>query len=104
MEFDPNRPHPSAIESRATSPATETRHIDDRSILEDPQQDVLSRLDRERQAFHIITEAAVSHADLTDICQKILTDLLGVLDFDFATLRLFDPATRLLNPVAIVGQ
>ena len=29
---------------------------------------------------------------------------MGVLDFDFATLRLYDPATRLLNPIAIVDR
>jgi signal transduction histidine kinase/ActR/RegA family two-component response regulator len=65
---------------------------------------VLTRQQRERQAFHIITEAAVSQAELPAICQKILTDLLSVLDFDFATLRLYDPATRLLNLTAIAGQ
>jgi len=72
--------------------------------VEAPTPDVLTRLERERQAFHIITEAAVSQAELPAICQKILTDLLGVLNFDFATLRLYDPDTRLLNPVALAGQ
>ena len=64
----------------------------------------LTRLKRERQAFRIITEAALAQADLPHVCQKILNDLLGVLGFDFATLRLYDPSLRLLNPVAIAGQ
>ena len=64
----------------------------------------LTRLERERQAFHIITEAAVSHLELPEICHNILNNLLDVLDFDFATLRLYDSSTRLLNPIAIAGQ
>ena len=65
---------------------------------------VMARLQRERQAFRILTEAAISQADLPGICRKLLADLMGVLDFDFATLRLYDPATRLLNPIAIVDR
>ena len=64
----------------------------------------LTRLQRERQAFHILTEAAISQADLPKICRKLLSDLLEVLGFDFASLRLYDPATRLLTPIAIVDR
>ena len=63
----------------------------------------LKRLERERQAFHIITEAALSDVLLPEISRNILSDLLDVLDFDSATLRLYDPTSRLLNLIAIVG-
>jgi signal transduction histidine kinase/ActR/RegA family two-component response regulator len=104
MTSKKNRPEPGAGETSRTPqdlPAwscDEARYADDSTVI------VLTRQQRERQAFHIITEAAVSNAELPAICQKILTDLLSVLDFDFATLRLYDPATRLLNLTAIAGQ
>jgi len=65
---------------------------------------VLTRLQRECQAFHILTEAAVSQAGLKEISHKLLADLLMVLEFDFATLRLYDPETRLLTPIAVAGR
>ena len=63
-----------------------------------------TRLERERQAFHVITEAAVSEAALPEIARKILGDLLQVLDFDSALLRLYDPATRVLHLTAHAGR
>ena len=63
-----------------------------------------TRLAREREAFHVITEAAVSDATLPEIARKILSDLLGVLDFDSATLRLYDPAARMLHLTAFAGR
>lgn len=63
-----------------------------------------ARLERERQAFHIITEAALSNSELTDILKKILEDLLDLLRFDFASLRLYDSHARLLHPTAIAGR
>ncbi len=75
-----------------------------RSDTADCPDIVMARLQRERQAFHILTEAAISQNDLPKICHKLLSDLLEVLGFDFATLRLYDPATRLLNPIAIVDR
>ena len=65
---------------------------------------VLTRLQRERQAFHILTEAAISQDDLPAICHKVLADLLDVLGFDCATLWLYDPVTRLLNPIAVLDH
>ena len=98
MKSDQHRSRPAALKSQGPLAPAATGTTDDTTPV------VLTRLEREREAFHIITEAAVSRAELPEICQKILTDLLGVLDFDFATLRLYDPATRLLHPVAIAGQ
>jgi len=69
-----------------------------------PSARIMTRLQRERQAFHILTEAAVWQDDLADTCHKILSDLLEVFEFDFATLRLFDSTTRQLNPTAVVGR
>jgi len=104
MKYDKTRPRPATIETRGTLVPAKAGQTVDTTHSGDPASVVLTRLEREREAFHIITQAAVSHADLPKICQAILTDLLGVLGFDFATLRLFDPATRLLNLVAIAGQ
>ena len=104
MKPNKHRPGPATIETSGSPESAATRTTDDMPYAGDPAPGVSTRLERERQAFHIITEAAVSSAELPEICQKILTDLLDVLDFDFATLRLYDPTTRLLNLVAIAGQ
>jgi signal transduction histidine kinase/CheY-like chemotaxis protein len=104
MKSEKTTPRPAATETPASHASDAVQTTDDVASAGDSTPVELTRLERERQAFHIITEAAVSHAELPEICQTILSDLLDVLDFDFATLRLYDPATRLLNLVAIAGQ
>jgi signal transduction histidine kinase/ActR/RegA family two-component response regulator len=104
MTSKKKRPDPGAGETSPEHPPLPAWSCDEARFAEDSTDVVLTRQQRERQAFHIITEAAVSQAELPAICQKILTDLLSVLDFDFATLRLYDPKTRLLNLTAIAGQ
>lgn len=104
MKSDKNYPRPAAIATPGPHASVTAQTTDDVAYAGDSTPVELTRLERERQAFHIITEAAVSHAELPEICQTILKDLLGVLDFDFATLRLYDADTRLLNLVAIAGQ
>jgi signal transduction histidine kinase/ActR/RegA family two-component response regulator len=98
-----NRPRPLTYGKRTAPAPLPTGGFQASPDAEDATTIALARLQRERQAFHVLTEAAVSRDDLPDICRKILADLLAVLDFDFATLRLYDPATRLLHPTAIVG-
>jgi GAF domain-containing protein len=104
MTSKKKRPDPGAGETSPEHQPLPAWSCDEAWSVDASPAIVLTRQQRERQAFHIITEAAVSQAELPAICQKILTDLLSVLDFDFATLRLYDPKTRLLNLTAIAGQ
>ena len=104
MTAQKKRPDPGAGETSPEHQPLPAWSCDEACYAEDSSDVVLTRQQRERQDFHIITVAAVSRAELPAICQKILTDRLSELDFDFATLRLYDPATRLLNLTAIAGQ
>lgn len=104
MTHNQQGPGTKAPEKHDENPTAGESTSAQQSPTEDPEAGVLTRLERERQAFHIITEAAVSDAELPDICKKILSDLLDVLDFDSATLRLYHPASRLLNLTAIAGR
>ncbi|MHA1221036.1 MAG: PAS domain S-box protein, partial [Candidatus Heimdallarchaeota archaeon] len=59
-------------------------------------------LERERKAFHLIAESTIYATNLADLCQRIAEGLAKILDFDSATIRLYDPDTRLLTPVAFI--
>ncbi|MCK4409637.1 MAG: PAS domain S-box protein [Candidatus Eisenbacteria sp.] len=59
--------------------------------------------ERERRTFRVIAEAAVRSTDIADLCSRVLTGLVEVLEFDAGTLRLHDGRRGVLEPVAIVG-
>jgi PAS domain S-box-containing protein len=67
--------------------------------------DEISRdtLARERKAYGIITEAALSTENISRVCQRMLEGLLDVLGFDLGTIRLFDRVEDTLNLVASVN-
>ncbi len=104
MKSDPKYPRAGAADSPVSTSLDPASPPADRPHREDAPVAAFARLERERQAFHIITEAALSNSELTDILKKVLEDLLDLLRFDFASLRLYDPRTRLLHPTAIAGR
>ncbi len=58
-------------------------------------------LNREQQAFHILAEAILQATDIADLCQRILMGLVGTLNFDIGTFRLYDKTKRILYPYAV---
>ncbi|NHJ31267.1 MAG: PAS domain S-box protein, partial [Asgard group archaeon] len=66
------------------------------------QKRVQLTLERERKAFHMLAEATVNAKDLTDLCQRILTGLTELLQYDNGTFRLYDKETQELIPIAVV--
>ncbi len=59
-------------------------------------------LERERKAFHLLAEATVNAKDLTDLCQRILSGLTDLLQYDNGTFRIFNKETQVLIPIAVV--
>jgi len=59
--------------------------------------------ERERRTFRVIAEAAVHSTDLANLCSRVLSGLVEVLEFDGGTLRLHDGKQGVLEPVAVVG-
>jgi PAS domain S-box-containing protein len=60
-------------------------------------------LARERKAYGIITEAALSTENTSRVCQHALEGLISVLGFDLGTIRLFDKEKQTLNLMASVN-
>jgi len=60
-------------------------------------------LKREREAFHILAEASIHTKDISDLCHWILTSLVVMMEFDFGSVRLYDPSTDQLKAIAVVG-
>jgi two-component system sporulation sensor kinase C len=60
-------------------------------------------LERERNAFGVITEVALLSADVDDACKRVLPGLVESLGFDAGTIRLFDPGTHALRLVGAHG-
>ena len=67
------------------------------------RQKAQDALERERRAFQSIANAVVHTTDTTDLSSNILEGLIEALGFDFGTLRLYNPAEKVLQPTAIVG-
>ncbi|MFW9922389.1 MAG: PAS domain S-box protein [Candidatus Thorarchaeota archaeon] len=59
-------------------------------------------LEKERIAYHLIAEAIIYSADLKEFCERCLTGLTKILDFDSSTIRVYEQETRMLVPVAII--
>jgi PAS domain S-box-containing protein len=60
-------------------------------------------LERERQAFRIIAEAAGRADSATDLCQQTLEGLIEILGFDIGSIRLYNERERVLERTAVVG-
>ncbi|MFW9794752.1 MAG: ATP-binding protein [Candidatus Thorarchaeota archaeon] len=58
---------------------------------------------RERKAYSIITEAALSTDSIENLCETILNGLVSTLGFDIGTIRLYDEKEQLLHLKASVG-
>ncbi|MGY5852646.1 MAG: ATP-binding protein [Candidatus Thorarchaeota archaeon] len=57
----------------------------------------------EREAYHIIAEAAIHTTDVADLCHRILSGLIDTLNFDLGSVRLCDENSEQLVLVASVG-
>jgi PAS domain S-box-containing protein len=71
----------------------------------DVTSDVLSKetLTAERKAYSIVIEAALSTAEVPELCSQILDGLVETLGFDLGTIRLYDPITDSLNLITSYG-
>ena len=59
---------------------------------------------RERKTFSLIAEAAVYAGDITDLCNRILSGLIGITDFESGSVRLFDKKNKVLRVVSNCGM
>jgi PAS domain S-box-containing protein len=66
-------------------------------------QQSLDSLTRERKAYGIIAEAALSTESIEELCDRILTGLVSTLGFDLGTMRLYDEKDQNLYLKASVG-
>ncbi|NHJ48607.1 MAG: PAS domain S-box protein [Asgard group archaeon] len=57
---------------------------------------------RERQAFQIIADAAAVAKTVPALCQIILNGIVDVFEFDIGSIRIYDSETRMLNNIADV--
>lgn len=62
-----------------------------------------SNLRKERKAFKTIANAAGSSKSTKEFFNKILKGLADVLEYEFATIRILDDKTQLLEPVSSLG-
>ena len=74
-------------------------HISDISNQEFSRE----RLARERRAYSIIAEAALSTASITDVSEKVLQGIIDALGFHLGTFRVLDDAKESLDLLASVG-
>ncbi len=58
---------------------------------------------RERKAFGIIAEAALSSETIPQICDTVLRGLIEILDFDLGTVRLFNKDDNTLDLITSIG-
>lgn len=58
---------------------------------------------RERKAFGIIAEAALSPETTPQVCRTVLTGLIESLDFDLGTVRLYNKEENSLDLIASIG-
>lgn len=59
---------------------------------------------RERKAFSIIAEAAVHATTVSDLCHRVLDEVIEVLEFDVGAVKLYDKEENLLELIAVVGM
>ena len=58
---------------------------------------------RERKAYGIIAEAAVSTENTAQVCEKVLSGLIENLGYDLGTIRLVNPENQTLDLISAVG-
>ncbi len=63
----------------------------------------VTNLRKEREVFKTITEAAGSSESAEEFFNKILKGLAEILEFEYATIRILDNKTQLLEPVSSFG-
>ena len=68
----------------------------ERKLLEERQK-------RERQAFHVVAEAALFSDDIDSLARKLLTGIMATFDFEVGTIRLYDKNHEMLIPIADIG-
>jgi len=66
-------------------------------------QEIRENIIRERKAFGIIAEAAVSSENTPQVCKTVLKGLIESLDFDLGTVRLFNKDEDTLDLIAAIG-
>ncbi len=59
---------------------------------------------RERKVFHVMAEAATLAIDVPDLCRRVLTGLVTILEYETGTVRFYDEEMRTLDIVAIAGE
>ncbi len=62
-----------------------------------------SILDRERNAYKAIAEAAINIVGINDLSSMPLRGIMEILEYDIGTLRLYDPKRETLHLAASVG-
>ncbi|NHJ46798.1 MAG: PAS domain S-box protein [Asgard group archaeon] len=60
-------------------------------------------LDKERQVFHLIAEATIYSTNITDLCSRVLTGIAKIMDFEAASLQIYDKETNMLNAAAFIN-
>ncbi len=84
-------------------------HVTNRKLLQSILRDITERKitevakERERRVFQKIANAAIQTTDIHEFCNRVLTDLLEELDFNFGTLRILDKDLDALVPIAVYG-
>lgn len=58
---------------------------------------------RERKAFGIIAEAALSSESTSQVCETVLKGLIETMDFDLGTIRLFNEEEASLELITSIG-
>jgi len=66
-------------------------------------QEIRENITRERKAFGIIAEAALSSENTPQVCKSVLIGLVENLDFDLGTVRLFNKEEDTLDLIASIG-
>ncbi len=64
---------------------------------------VQSVLDRERNAYRTIAEAAIDASSIEELSQTVLQGISDTLAYDIGTVRIFDPSKDAIKMVACVG-
>jgi len=58
---------------------------------------------RDRSVFQLVANTAVFAKDVKSFCQEIIAGLTQIFQFDSGSIRLYDPETNLLHPIAVIG-
>ncbi len=59
--------------------------------------------ERERRVFRLVADSTVLDEDSQGVCKRVLPELARLLEFEFGTMRLYDPEQQVLRLAASVG-